>query len=148
MGLIVLGTFSLNPLGLKGSTFLMLSHGFVSSALFFLSGFLYDTFNTRDITYLGGLTKTMPLASTFFFIFSLLNCGIPPSMSFISEILVYLGIFYSNPFLCFLILFSILITIFYSTFLFSRIFNGSLKVTGFLCDLDFNNFILFIFIIF
>ena len=66
MGFVTLGLFSLNTQGIEGAILLMLSHGFVASALFLCIGILYDRTHTRLIRYYGGLVQTMPLFSFFF----------------------------------------------------------------------------------
>jgi len=69
MNLALLGLFSLNYVGIAGSVILMVAHGLVSAALFFLIGVLYDRFFTRLIYYFAGLARVMPLFSIFFLVF-------------------------------------------------------------------------------
>jgi len=66
MNLVVLGIFSCNIYGIQGAIFLMIAHGLVSSALFFLIGFLYDKYHTKQIYYYGGIVQVMPIFSIFF----------------------------------------------------------------------------------
>lgn len=77
MNLIVLGIFSFNMDALYGSIILMLGHGIVSSALFFLAGILYDRYHTRSVSYYGGLSQVMPVFSAFLFYFTAANFGFP-----------------------------------------------------------------------
>jgi NADH:ubiquinone oxidoreductase subunit 4 (subunit M) len=70
MNLVVLGIFSGNIQGISGSIFLMIAHGIVSSALFFLIGVLYDKYGTRLVFYYGGLVQTMPRLSVNLLLFS------------------------------------------------------------------------------
>lgn len=96
MGFVTLGIFSLNMQGIEGSIFLMLSHGLVSSALFFCIGILYDRHKTRILKYYGGLTIVMPLFVIFLMFFLFANIGFPGTSSFIGEFLILLGLFQLN----------------------------------------------------
>ena len=93
MNFSVLGIFSLDLNALYGSVILMLGHGVVSAALFFLSGILYDRYHTRTILYYGGLTQFMPIFSSFFFFFTTANLGFPCSPSFIGEFILFIGVY-------------------------------------------------------
>lgn len=77
MNLVVLGIFSTNLQGISGSLFLMIAHGIVSSALFFLIGVVYDKYSTRLLYYYGGLAQTMPIFTTQLLIFCMANIGLP-----------------------------------------------------------------------
>ena len=96
MGLVTVGLFSFNNVGILGSIILMLAHGIVSSALFLGIGFLYDRFHTRIIKYYSGLIHIMPVFSVCFIIFTLGNLGLPGTSNFIGEILVLVGCFTIN----------------------------------------------------
>ena len=96
MNFIVLGIFSLTIQGLEGSLIQMISHGLVSSGLFFSIGCLYDRYHTRFIEYYGGLAHTMPLFCTTLFIYILANMALPGSSSFVGEILILTGVFEDN----------------------------------------------------
>ncbi len=96
MNLIVLGIFSFNLLGLQGSIFQSLSHGFVSGGMFFLIGIIYARYHTRFLFYYGGLAQTMPLFSCFFLIFTMANIALPGTSSFSGEFLLLLGIYKTN----------------------------------------------------
>jgi NADH:ubiquinone oxidoreductase subunit 4 (subunit M) len=82
MNLVVLGLFSNVIEGIIGGTFLMLSHGLVSSLLFFLIGFLYERYGTRLLAYYGGLVKIMPIFCFYFLLACLANLGLPTSCNF------------------------------------------------------------------
>jgi NADH-quinone oxidoreductase subunit M len=81
---------------MQGSVYQMISHGIISAGLFFLVGFLYDRYHTRDITYYGGLTTVMPLYSTNFFFFTIANMGFPGTSAFVGELLIFVGSFKHN----------------------------------------------------
>ena len=114
MNLVVLGIFSCNIQGISGSIFLMLAHGIVSSALFFLIGFLYDRYKTRLIFYYGGLVQVMPLFSSQLLIFCLANTGLPGTCNFIGELICFVGLIDSNCLATFLSLIGIILSVLYS----------------------------------
>nr|WCH58007.1 NADH dehydrogenase subunit 4 [Hypnea cornuta] len=129
MGFVTIGIFSLNLQGLEGSIFLMLSHGLVSSALFFCVGILYDRYKTRIIKYYTGLIQVMPLFGIFFLFFTFSNIGFPGTSSFIGEILVLLGVFQINTVLTFFSSTGIVLGAAYSIWLFNRLNFGSVKLS-------------------
>jgi NADH:ubiquinone oxidoreductase subunit 4 (subunit M) len=92
MNLVVLGLFSGNLQGVMGSIFLMIAHGLVSSALFFLIGVLYDKYGTRIIYYYSGLIQTLPSFSLLLMLFSFANIGLPGTCNFIGELTVFIGL--------------------------------------------------------
>nr|WCH57935.1 NADH dehydrogenase subunit 4 [Hypnea nidifica] len=128
MGFVTIGIFSLNLQGLEGGIFLMLSHGLVSSALFFCVGILYDRYKTRIIKYYTGLVQVMPLYGIFFLFFTFANIGFPGTSSFIGEILVLLGVFQINTTLTFFSSLGMILGAAYSIWLFNRISFGSIKL--------------------
>nr|WCH57839.1 NADH dehydrogenase subunit 4 [Hypnea edeniana] len=128
MGFVTIGIFSLNLQGLEGSIFLMLSHGLVSSALFFCVGVLYDRYKTRIIKYYTGLVQVMPIYGTFLLFFTFANIGFPGTSSFIGEILVLLGAFQINTVLTFFSSLGMILGAAYSIWLFNRISFGSVKL--------------------
>jgi NADH-quinone oxidoreductase subunit M len=101
MNLVVFGIFSLTTQGIEGSIFLMLAHGIVSGALFFLVGSIYDRHLTRSIMYYGGLTQVMPYFSFYFLFFTLANMSFPGTCNFVGELLILVGIFQANPLVAF-----------------------------------------------
>ena len=92
MGFVTLGIFSLTLNGIDGSIILMLSHGLISSAMFFCIGILYDRFSTRVLKYFSGLAQTMPIFVVFFMFFSFANISFPGTSSFIGELLILFGL--------------------------------------------------------
>lgn len=127
MNIIVLGIFSLNYISLTGSIFCMISHGIVSSALFFLAGMLYDRYKTRLIFYYGGLVNIMPIFSFFFVFFSFANIGFPGTSGFIGEFLILIGFIDSNFIYIVLILIILILSVIYSIWLVNRIIFGNVK---------------------
>nr|YP_009774168.1 NADH dehydrogenase subunit 4 [Caulacanthus okamurae]QIZ74785.1 NADH dehydrogenase subunit 4 [Caulacanthus okamurae] len=128
MGFVTLGIFSFNLQGLEGSILLMLSHGLVSSALFFCVGILYDRYKTRVIKYYTGLMQVMPLFGLFFLFFIFTSMGFPGTSSFIGEILVLMGCFQTSTFLTFFAALGVILGASYSIWLFNRVNFGSLKL--------------------
>jgi len=114
MNMVILGIFSNNLQGLEGALYLMVGHGVVSSALFFLVGTLYDRYHSRLLRYFNGLVIVMPFASVFFFFFSIGNLGFPGTSNFIGELLIIIGVFNKNPFIAFFLGFGIILSAIYA----------------------------------
>ena len=93
MSFSLLGLFSGNFLGVKGFLFLLISHGLISSGMFFMVGMLYDRFHVRNIFYYGGLVQYMPLFSIFYFFMIFSNMSLPGTCNFIGEFMVLYVIF-------------------------------------------------------
>ncbi|OED35878.1 hypothetical protein AB834_03720 [PVC group bacterium (ex Bugula neritina AB1)] len=128
IGLIVVSIFSFNPIGIISSIFQLISHGIVSSALFFCVGILYTRFGTRIVKYFSGLVHTMPIFVFFFLFFCLGNIGFPGTSSFVGELLMLLSLFFENIYLAIVCSSSLILSGFYTLFLFNRISYGNLKV--------------------
>jgi len=91
MGFVTLGLFIFNPLGLEGAVIQMISHGFISGALFLCVGVLYDRMHSRQISDYGGVAKTMPVFAALFMLFAMANAGLPGTSGFVGEFMVILG---------------------------------------------------------
>ncbi len=103
MGFVTLGcflVFFLTPdhsniaaraLGLEGAIMVMISHGFISGALFIGVGFIYDRLHTRQIQDIQGIANSMPIFASFFMLFSLANVGLPGTSGFVGEFMIILG---------------------------------------------------------
>lgn len=128
MNMVVLGIFSTNIIGITGAIFLMISHGFISSCLFFLIGSLYDRYKTRNIKDYSGIAMIMPKFTNYLFIFILGNMAFPGTSAFIAEFLLMNGIFASNFINIIGIMLGVLFTTIYSIWLFNRLCFGSIKV--------------------
>lgn len=127
MNFSLIGLFSNNLIGIFGSFFMMFGHAIVSSALFSSIGILYDRYKTRIIYYYGGLVLLIPLWSLFFFIYILGNFGLPGTINFVGEFIIFLGIFIFNNFLIIICLFSFFLTLIYCLFLYTRIVTGIIR---------------------
>jgi NADH-quinone oxidoreductase subunit M len=127
MNLVVVGLFSFTRFGIEGAIYMMVAHGVVSSALFFLVGVIYDRTHTRLLRYYGGLVTVMPLFVSFFFVFSLANMGFPGTPNFPGELLILMGAFAIAPHVAFESGLGVVFSSAYSTFTHARISFGTLK---------------------
>jgi len=91
MGFVTLGFFMFNELGMSGGIVQMVSHGFVSGAMFLCIGVLYDRVHSREIAAYGGVANTMPRFAAFAVLFAMANCGLPGTAGFVGEWMVILG---------------------------------------------------------
>lgn len=91
MGFVTLGFFIFNPLGMEGALIQMISHGFVSGAMFLCVGVMYDRMHSRLIADYGGVVNTMPKFAAFFMLFAMANSGLPATSGFVGEFMVVLG---------------------------------------------------------
>jgi NADH-quinone oxidoreductase subunit M len=96
MGFVTMGLFTLNRQGVDGAVVQMISHGFVSGALFLCVGVVYDRMHTREIKAYGGLVNRMPIYATVFMLFTMANVGLPGTSGFVGEFLTLLGAFEAN----------------------------------------------------
>ncbi|NCX26849.1 MAG: NADH-quinone oxidoreductase subunit M, partial [Burkholderiaceae bacterium] len=91
MGFVTLGFFIFSPLGIEGGIIQMISHGFVSGAMFLAIGVLYDRMHTRKIADYGGVVHRMPKFSAFMVLMAMANCGLPATSGFVGEFMVILA---------------------------------------------------------
>jgi NADH-quinone oxidoreductase subunit M len=91
MGFVTLGFFIFNAYGMEGALLQMISHGFVSGALFLCIGVMYDRVHSRQIVDYGGVANTMPVFAAFFMLFAMANSGLPGTSGFVGEFMVILG---------------------------------------------------------
>ena len=103
MGYVTAGIFSFTKEGIDGAVFQMISHGIVSSALFFSIGFLYERTKSRQINDYNLLIKSMPIFSVFFLIIVMSSVGLPGTSGFIGELMIVLGTYKLYPIYAFLI---------------------------------------------
>jgi NADH-quinone oxidoreductase subunit M len=91
MGFVTLGFFIFNAYGVEGALVQMISHGFVSAAMFLCVGVMYDRMHSRLIADYGGVVNTMPKFAAFMMLFAMANAGLPGTSGFVGEFLVILG---------------------------------------------------------
>jgi NADH-quinone oxidoreductase subunit M len=128
MNLVVLGLFSGNIQGIMGSIFLMIAHGIVSSALFFLIGVLYDKYGTRIIYYYGGLMQVMPLFTIQLIILCFANIGMPGTCNFIGEFAIFTGLVDRNVFILFVAVSGVILSVLYTMFFCNKLVFGNLNI--------------------
>src|SRR6266536_1701963 len=102
MGFVTLGFFIFTAYGMEGGLVQMISHGFVSAALFLCVGVLYDRMHSRNIADYGGVVNTMPKFAALMVLFAMANCGLPATSGFVGEFMVILGAMKFNFWIAFL----------------------------------------------
>src|SRR5437588_3859807 len=96
MGFVTLGFFLFSQLGVEGALSQMISHGFVSAAMFLCVGVLYDRMHSRQIADYGGVVNTMPKFAAFMMLFAMANAGLPATSGFVGEFMVIMGAMKAN----------------------------------------------------
>jgi NADH-quinone oxidoreductase subunit M len=125
MGFVTLGFFMFNDVGMQGAIMQMISHGFISGAMFFCIGVLYDRMHTRNIGDYGGVVNTMPKFAGFLLLFSMANCGLPGTSGFIGEFLVILGAAKFNFWVAALAATALILGAAYSLWMYKRVVFGA-----------------------
>ncbi len=125
MGFVTLGFFLFNPVSVQGGIVQMISHGFVSAAMFLCIGVLYDRMHTREIAEYGGVVHTMPKFAVFFVLFSMANCGLPGTSGFVGESMVIWGGVKINFFVGALAALALILAASYSLWLVKRVIFGA-----------------------
>ena len=126
MGYVTLGIFAANQPGVEGAIFQMLSHGFISGALFLLVGVIYDRMHTREIDAYGGLVNRMPLYALIFMFFTMANVGLPGTSGFVGEFLTLLGAFRVNTWVALVATSGVILSAAYALWLYRRVTMGAL----------------------
>ncbi|MDR3087539.1 MAG: NADH-quinone oxidoreductase subunit M [Azoarcus sp.] len=142
MGFVTLGFFLLNPLGVEGALVQMISHGFVSGAMFLCIGVLYDRMHSRQITDYGGVVNTMPKFAAFFMLFVMANAGLPATSGFVGEFTVILGAMKFNFWIAFLAATTLILGAAYTLWMYKRVVFGAVaneRVAG-LTDINAREF--------
>jgi NADH-quinone oxidoreductase subunit M len=127
MGFVTLGFFIFNPLGMEGAIVQMLSHGFISGAMFLCVGVLYDRMHTRQIADYGGVVNTMPTFAAFAVLFAMANAGLPGTSGFVGEFLVILGALQENFWFAFLAATTLIFGAAYTLWMVKRVFYGAVS---------------------
>jgi NADH-quinone oxidoreductase subunit M len=126
MGFVTLGMFIFNPLGLDGAMVQMISHGFVSGALFLCVGVLYDRVHSRQIKDYGGVANTMPVFAAFAVLFAMANAGLPGTSGFVGEFMVILGAVQANFWYAFAAASTLIFGAAYTLWMVKRVFYGEI----------------------
>lgn len=112
-------------LGIAGGMVQMISHGFISAALFFAVGVLYDRLHSRNIGDYGGVANTMPWFAAFFVLFAMANTGLPGTSGFVGEFMVILAAFQADFWLAFLAATTLILAAGYTLWLVKRVIFGA-----------------------
>ena len=126
MGYVTMGIFAANQQGVDGAIFQMLSHGFISGALFLCVGVIYDRMHTREIDAYGGLVNRMPAYALIFMFFTMANVGLPGTSGFIGEFLTLVGIFQVNTWVAAVATTGVILSAAYALWLYRRVVMGDL----------------------
>ena len=126
MGYVTMGIFAVNQQGIDGAIFQMISHGFISGALFLCVGVIYDRMHTREIDAYGGLVNRMPAYALIFMFFTMANVGLPGTSGFIGEFLVLVGIFQVNTWVAAIATTGVIFSAAYALWLYRRVVMGDL----------------------
>ncbi|GBH25947.1 NADH-quinone oxidoreductase subunit M [Burkholderia vietnamiensis] len=125
MGFVTLGFFIFNQLGVEGAIVQMISHGFVSGAMFLSIGVLYDRLHSRQIADYGGVVNVMPKFAAFAMLFSMANCGLPGTSGFVGEFMVILAAVQYNFWIGFGAAFTLILGAAYTLWMYKRVYFGA-----------------------
>ncbi|PHQ99123.1 MAG: NADH-quinone oxidoreductase subunit M [Marinosulfonomonas sp.] len=126
MGFVTMGIFSVNQQGIDGAIFQMISHGFISGALFLCVGVIYDRMHTREIAAYGGLVNRMPHYALIFMFFTMANVGLPGTSGFVGEFLTLVGVFQANTWVAMFATTGVILSAAYALWLYRRVVFGDL----------------------
>ncbi len=125
MGFVTLGFFMFNPLGIEGGLVQMISHGFISAALFLCIGVMYDRLHSRQIKDYGGLVNKMPVFAAFFMLFAMANAGLPATSGFVGEFMVIMSATKVNFWYAFVAATTLIFGAAYTLWMYKRVVFGS-----------------------
>ncbi len=126
MGFVTMGLFALNRQGVDGAVVQMISHGFVSAALFLCVGIIYDRMHTREIKAYGGLVNRMPIYAAVFMVFTMANVGLPGTSGFVGEFLALVGAYKANSTVAIIATTGVILSAGYALWLYRRVVFGEL----------------------
>jgi NADH-quinone oxidoreductase subunit M len=124
MGFVTLGFFIFSPIGVEGGIVQMISHGFISGAMFLCIGVMYDRVHSRNIADYGGVVNTMPRFAAFMMLFAMANCGLPATSGFVGEFMVILGAVQYNFWIGALAATTMILGAAYSLWMYKRVIFG------------------------
>lgn len=124
MGFVILGFFIFNAMGIEGALVQMISHGFVSGAMFLCIGVMYDRMHSRQIADYGGVVNTMPKFAAFFMLFSMANAGLPATSGFVGEFMVIMGAVKFNFWVAFAAASTMIVGAAYTLWMYKRVIFG------------------------
>jgi NADH-quinone oxidoreductase subunit M len=149
MGFVTLGFFLIDTtgmgsrIGVEGALVQMISHGFVSAAMFLCVGVMYDRMHSRQIADYGGVVNTMPKFAALFLFFAMANCGLPATSGFVGEFMVALGAIKFNFWVGFLAATTLVLGAAYTLWMYKRVAFGAIgnKHVGELADINSREFL-------
>jgi len=125
MGFVTLGFFIFNAYGMEGALVQMISHGFISAALFLCVGVMYDRVHSRQIADYGGVASKMPMFAAFFMLFAMANSGLPGTSGFVGEFMVIMGALQANFWYAFLAATTLIFGAAYTLWMYKRVVFGN-----------------------
>ena len=125
MGFVTLGFFLLNAYGVEGAMVQMISHGFISGAMFLCVGILYDRLHSRQIADYGGVVNKMPVFAAFFMLFAMANAGLPGTSGFVGEFMVIMSAVQVNFWYAFLAATTLIFGAAYTLWMYKRVIFGA-----------------------
>jgi NADH-quinone oxidoreductase subunit M len=143
MGFVTLGFFLFNAYGVEGAIVQMISHGFVSAAMFLCVGVMYDRMHTRLISDYGGVVNTMPKFAALMMLFAMANSGLPATSGFVGEFMVIMGAMKANFWIAFLAASTLVWGAAYTLWMYKRVIFGAVanERVAALRDLDAREFL-------
>lgn len=126
MGFVTLGFFMFSAMGIEGALVQMVSHGFVSGAMFLCIGVMYDRLHSRQIADYGGVVNTMPKFAALFMLFSMANAGLPATSGFVGEFMIILGAVKFNFWIAFAAASSMILGAAYTLWMYKRVIFGDI----------------------
>jgi len=125
MGFVTLGFFLFSEMGIEGGLVQMISHGFVSAALFLCVGVMYDRVHTHLIADFGGVVNTMPKFAAFAMLFAMANAGLPGTSGFVGEFMIILAAVKANFWIGFLAALTLILSAAYTLWMYKRVWYGA-----------------------
>ncbi|MBK8114927.1 MAG: NADH-quinone oxidoreductase subunit M [Candidatus Accumulibacter sp.] len=146
MGFVTLGFFIFSAMGVEGALVQMISHGFVSGAMFFAIGVMYDRAHSRQIADYGGVVNTMPKFAAFFMLFAMANAGLPATSGFVGEFMVILAAVEHNFWVAFAAASTMIVGAAYTLWMYKRVVFGAVANhhVAELTDINAREFLIFV----
>ena len=114
-------------MGVEGAMMQMISHGFISAAMFLCVGVMYDRLHSRMIKDYGGVVNSMPYFAAFMMLFAMANSGLPGTSGFVGEFLVILSSFKASFWIAFFAAFTLILGAAYTLWMYKRVIFGDVK---------------------
>lgn len=130
MGFVTLGFFLFNAYGIEGAMVQMISHGFISGAMFLCVGVMYDRLHSRQISDYGGVVNKMPIFAAFFMLFAMANAGLPGTSGFVGEFMVIMAAIKVNFWYAFFAATTLIFGAAYTLWMYKRVVFGTVVSPG------------------